>query len=131
MRRLKARFHVTGPFQEEVTYKKCWMDKELKSLQSEEVTEMKETFHVRFPQGHSIRVVGRDRLVALGLNIRPRVVDMDTGDVVDIGGNPFDFDDPKGDPLRDAAVDVVEGPDDDLDTLGASPRSRKKSNATL
>jgi len=89
-RNLKARYHVTGPKREMVTYEKCTMNED-KNLVRETVTEEKDCYHVRFPQGHSIRVTSYDRLKELGYHIRPRMVDMDTGDVVDLGGDPYDF----------------------------------------
>lgn len=45
---------------------------------------------VYFPQGHSIRVE-RDELVRLKYHLKPRLVDMETGDVIDRGGDPYDF----------------------------------------
>jgi hypothetical protein len=50
-----------------------------------------ECYYVFFPHGHSIRVTSYDKLVELGYHIKPRIVDMDTGDVVDVGGDPYDF----------------------------------------
>lgn len=114
---LKARYHVRGPFTEDVTYKKCYMD-DTKSMQHEMVTEPKEVFHVSFPQGHSIRVVGRKELVRLGLHIKPRIVDMATGDVVDVGGDPYDF---GNDPFRDEDMVLVE------DEEGKTPKPRGAS----
>lgn len=100
---LKAAYKVRGPFTEPVTYNKCWMDKETKSLQQEEVTEDKEVYYVHFPMGHSIRV-GFVELKRLGYHIKPRVVDMETGDVVDAGGDPYEF---GNDPLRDESIALV------------------------
>ena len=103
-RRIKAAYHSTGPHREMVTYTKCTIDKETKSLQQEEVTEEKEVYHVRFPGGHSIRV-GKKELVRLGFHIKPRMIDLDTGDVVDVGGDPYDFGD---DPYRDENIALIE-----------------------
>lgn len=89
-RNIKARYHVTGPRKELVTYVKCWMNED-KNLERETVTEEMDCYTVRFPQGHSIRVTSYDKLKELGFHIKPRMVDMDTGDVVDIGGDPYDF----------------------------------------
>jgi len=103
-RRIKAAYHTTGPFKEMVTYMKCSMSKDTKSLMQEEVSEEKETYHVRFPMGHSIRV-GKKELVRLGFHIKPRMIDLDSGDVVDIGGDPYDF---GSDPYRDADIALIE-----------------------
>lgn len=89
-RNLKARYHVRGPTKEPVTYVKCTID-ENKNVKMQEVTEEMDCYRVMFPQGHSIRVTSFERLKELGYHIKPRLVDMDTGDVVDVGGDPYDF----------------------------------------
>jgi hypothetical protein len=61
------------------------------ALQQEQAKEEMECYYVFFPHGHSIRVTSYDKLEELGYHIKPRIVDMDTGDVVDIGGDPYDF----------------------------------------
>lgn len=91
MAKIRARYAVKGPKKEMVTFTRAFMDPETKSLQQEEVTEERETFTVMFPQGHSIRVTSRERLAELGYDKKPRMVDMETGDVIDIGGDPYDF----------------------------------------
>lgn len=90
-RNLKARYMTKGPRLEQVTYMKCWMDEETKSLQMEEVTEEKKCWMVFFPNGHSIRLTDFNELKRMGYHLKPRIVDMDTGDVVDVGGDPYDF----------------------------------------
>ena len=110
-RRIKARYKTTGPHKEMVTYQKCWMDEELKSLQQETVTEELETYMVYFPQGHSIRILGRKALEASGFHLKPRMVDMETGDVVDVGGDPYDF----------AEADIMIR-DDDIEQLGSAKK---------
>lgn len=92
--RIRARYMTKALGKVPVTYTKCAINPETKSLEQEEVTEEFECFMVHFPQGHSIRVVGREKLEELGYDKKPRMVDMNTGDVVDIGGDPFDFGDP-------------------------------------
>lgn len=114
---LKAAYKVRGPFTEPVTYNKCTMDKETKSLQQEVVTEDKEVFFVHFPMGHSIRV-GFAELKRLGYHIKPRVVDMETGDIVDAGGDPYDF---GNDPMRDVDVNLLA--DKDTTPKAAKPKS--------
>lgn len=122
---LKARYHVRGPFIEPVTYKKCSMDPVLKSLVSEEVTEDLECFHVRFPQGHSLRVVGRERLVELKLHLKPRIVDMATGDVVEVGGDPYEF---GNDPFRDEEMFLVEDDDTTVDPFANERKAKRVSS---
>lgn len=97
-RKLRARYKVVGPRKEKVTYTKAVMVKDelqpenkVHSMELQQVTEEMDTYMVYFPQGHSIRVTSYDKLKALGYHIKPRVVDMETGDVVDIGGDPYDF----------------------------------------
>jgi hypothetical protein len=61
---------------------------------------------VYFPQGHSIRVTSFDALKELGFHLKPRMVDMETGDVIDIGGDPYDFaNNPQGD---DMTLNILE-----------------------
>jgi hypothetical protein len=117
-RRLKARYMVKGPIREAVTFNKCHMDEKTKSLIQKEVTEEKECFYVLFPNGHSIRLTSREKLKELGFDKKPRIVDMDTGDVVEVGGDPYDFGD---NPLRDLDVALT-------DDLGDG---KKKPSKTL
>jgi hypothetical protein len=91
--KIRARYMTKALGMKNVTYTKCSIDPETKSLIQEEVTEPFECFMVYFPQGHSIRIVGRDKLVESGYDKKPRMVDMNTGDIVDIGGDEYDFDD--------------------------------------
>jgi len=91
MARIRARYAVKGPRKEMVTYQKCWMDPEEKSLQQETVTEERDCYMIYFPQGHSIRVTSFEQLKSMGYHLKPRMVDMETGDVIDIGGDPYDF----------------------------------------
>ena len=98
MARIRARYAVKGPRKEDVTFQKCTIDPETKSLQQEEVTEKRDCYMVYFPQGHSIRVTSFEKLKEMGFHLKPRMVDMETGDVIDIGGDPYDFaNNPQGD----------------------------------
>jgi len=67
------------------------MDEDTKSLQQEVRTEERDCYMVYFPQGHSIRVTSFEALKEMGYHLKPRMVDMETGDVIDIGGDPYDF----------------------------------------
>lgn len=93
MATLKAKYKTVGPKKEKVTYQKYAMVESngKKMLQAEEVTEEKDCYYVYFPQGHSIRITDKAELVRMGYHLKPRVVDMETGDVVDRGGDPYDF----------------------------------------
>lgn len=90
VRNVKAKYRVVGPKRVTVMVNKASMDKETLSLQQEPVEETKDMYMVYFPQGHSIRVE-RDELVRLKYHLKPRLVDMETGDVIDRGGDPYDF----------------------------------------
>lgn len=93
-RNLKARYQVRGPKKVTVYTNQarmvCEKGSDVPSMQTEQVGVEKEMFMVYFPQGHSIRV-DKPELVRMGYHLRPRLVDMDTGEVVDAGGDPYDF----------------------------------------
>ena len=98
MPQIRARYAVKGPRKEKVTFNHCWMDDETKSLQQEVRTEERECYMVYFPQGHSIRVTSFEELKRMGFDKKPRMVDMETGDLIDAGGDPYDFaNNPQGD----------------------------------
>jgi len=106
MPKIRARYAVRGPRKEPVTYNKCWMDKETNSLQQEVVTEDRDCYMVYFPQGHSIRVTSFEELKRMGYHLKPRMVDMETGDLIDAGGDPYDFaNNPQGDATDIAIIE--------------------------
>jgi len=117
MPKIKARYRVTGPRKENVTYNKCHIDK-TGSLQQEEVTEQMDCYMVSFPMGHSIRVTSFELLKQLGFHVKPRMVDMETGDVIDAGGDPYDFSD-----ATTNAEEIV------LDEDDLTPGSAKRAKA--
>lgn len=94
-RNIKARYHTRYLGEQDVSYRKCSMVKgegsETPNLEIEDVTEKLPCWLVSFPQGHSIRVTSKKELERMGYHLRPRMVDMETGDVVNIGGDPYDF----------------------------------------
>lgn len=94
-RNIKARYHTRYLGKQPVSYRKCSMVKgegaESPSLEIEDVTEEKDCWLISFPQGHSIRLTSQKELERMGYHLRPRMVDMETGDVVNIGGDPYDF----------------------------------------
>lgn len=107
--KLRARYKTVGPKKVLVQVNKAHIDPETKSLQQKKVVEEKEMYMVYFPQGHSIRV-DRQELVRLGYHIKPRLVDMESGDVVDLGGAEYDLDD-----TGDADVELFEERDPEVD----------------
>lgn len=125
-RNLKARYQTVGPRTENVTYTECYID-ENGALQQKKVTKEMETFMVYFPHGHSIRVTSRERLVELGYHVKPRLVDMETGDIVDLGGDPYDFAKDFADIGNDESIVLAE--DSELESSG-SKQSKSRQAAT-
>ena len=93
-RRIKAKYRTMKPQKVKVLVMKAKMEKQegTDSYSMELIPEVveKEMFTVFFPQGHSIRVE-RPELIRMGLHRRPRLVDMEAGETVDFGGDPYDF----------------------------------------
>jgi len=102
--KLRAKYRTVGPKKVVQKYTHCYMDKETNSLQQEEREREVDMFMVYFPQGHSIRV-DKENLVRLGYHIKPRLVDMNTGDVVDMGGDLYEFGDTSADDSEDHETD--------------------------
>jgi hypothetical protein len=92
-----------------VKYNKCSHDKEI-GLIVEPIEEEKLCWRVYFPQGHSIRITEKKELERLGYHIKPRIIDMVTGDVLDTGGDLYDFNNPQDD---DSIVLLPDDDDDD------------------
>lgn len=88
--KIRARYAVKGPKKENVTYTKARID-ENGALQMDPVTEEMDCYMIYFPHGHSIRVTSYEKLKELGYHVKPRMIDMNTGDILDIGGDPYDF----------------------------------------
>ena len=112
MARIRARYAVKGPRKEKVTFNHCWMDEDTKSLQQEVRTEERDCYMVYFPQGHSIRVTSFEQLKEMGYHLKPRMVDMETGDVVDVGGDPYDF---TNNPQGETDIDIALLDDNDVE----------------
>jgi hypothetical protein len=121
MAKIRARYAVKGPKKEKVTYTKCSMNPETKSLEQQSVTEEMDCYWVMFPQGHSIRVTSFEKLKELGFHVKPRMVDMDTGDLIDVGGDPYDF----GNNIQDNG-DVVLMDDEDEPIVVNSKSGKNK-----
>lgn len=90
MPKIRARYKVVGPKQVTRIVTKATIDKETKSMNTAQVEVTEPMWMVFFPQGHSIRVNEKE-LRAQKLNIKPRLVDMDTGDILETGGDPYDL----------------------------------------
>lgn len=126
-RKVKAKYRTVGPKTERVVRTMAVMD-ENKSMQQKRVAKEEEVFYVYFPQGHSIRI-NRAELIRMGYHLKPKLIDMETGDVVDIGGDPYDFVSdadligPNGEELEI----VLEGDNEDEidEELGSSKRQAK------
>lgn len=115
MAKIRARYAVKGPKKEMVTYTAASMNKDTNSLELETKTEERDCYMVMFPQGHSIRVTSFDELKRMGYHLKPRMIDMETGDVIDAGGDAYDF--------ANNVQDIVVVEDEDE----APARSRKSS----
>lgn len=116
--KLRAKYKVTGPHKVKVTITKASMDDTGSMVTKEEVVE-DNRYMVYFPQGHSIRI-DRDELVRLGYNKKPRIVDMETGDVLQHGGDPYDFEN-----IEDVEVHLDNDMGDDRDIVEAIQSSKK------
>jgi len=102
-RKVKAPYQTIGPRKEQVTYTKAsyrHVDPKDKTserkLFQEQVTEEMDTYLVKFAMGHSTRFCGArglEELKRMGYDKKPRLIDLETGDVVDIGGDPYDLSD--------------------------------------
>lgn len=102
-RKVKAPYQTIGPRKESVTFQKCSYQpvdpkdpKGARKLVVENVSEVMDTYLVRFAMGHSTRFCGPAGLAEMqrmGYDKKPRLIDLETGDVVDIGGDPYDLTD--------------------------------------
>lgn len=94
-RNIKARYQTKYLGKQKVKMNKSAMVKDpdtgVPHLEQNEVVEERDCWMVYFPQGHSIRIIDKRELERQGFNLKPRMVDMDTGDLVDAGGDPYDF----------------------------------------
>jgi hypothetical protein len=92
-RKLRARYKTVGPKLVTKHYTKCHMD-ETKSMVQEPATKQVKMWMVYLPQGHSVRLEEKE-LKRMGYHLKPRIVDMLTGDVIEMGGDPYDFGEPE------------------------------------
>lgn len=73
-------------------------------LLQEPVTEEQPAWLLQCAMGHQTRFVGERgwaEIVRMGYDKKPRLIDLETGDVVDIGGDPYDLDGPELAPTKD------------------------------
>ena len=113
--KVRARYKVVGPKVVKRMKNFSFMDKS-GSLQQELREVEEKTWMVYFPMGHSIRVNERE-LRRHNFHLKPRLVDMNTGDILDLGGDEYDLEQN----IEDRDIELV--PDDEL--LGNNPASQK------
>lgn len=121
---VKARYRTKPLGKITVVENRASIDPETKSLQQETVRVEKEMFMVYFPKGHSIRIE-KSELVRMGYHKRPKLVDMETGETVDLGGDPYDFMNMEADE-QETDFEVVLKDEDDLVIEDDEPKSRRK-----
>lgn len=119
----KARYQVVGPKEEVVNYNEYYID-DNGALQSKPKSEKMKCWMVYFPHGHSIRVTSWERLVELGYHIKPRIVDMDTGDIVELGGDPYDFASDHG---YQPDADIILAEDGELEEAPVGQSTKRKT----
>lgn len=119
--KVRARYKVVGPKLVKHTVKNYYMD-EQKSLQFEEKEVSEKMWMVYFPQGHSIRV-NEANLRLNGFHLKPRLVDMTTGDVLEFGGDEYDLETD----IPDRELDLVEDPEI---LEGKNPASQKDAKVS-
>lgn len=120
-RKIRARYATKFLGKQKVHYTKCSIDPDTKSLQQEPAVKECDCWMVFFPNGHSIRVTDFAELKRMGFDKKPRMVDMDTGDIVDFGGDPYDF----ANNPHDLSETVVE----DFEEEEEKPPKKTKENA--
>lgn len=103
--KVRARYKVVGPKLVKRTLNFSRMEGGNLIQEPKEVEE--KMWMVFFPQGHSIRV-NEKNLRLHGFHLKPRLVDMNTGDVLDFGGDEYDL----AQDIPDRDVELVE--DDEI-----------------
>lgn len=123
--KIRARYKVVGPqmVTREVTVYN--FDKETGKNSAEVKSITEPMWMVYFPQGHSIRVNEKE-LRHHNLHLRPRLVDMNTGDVIDAGGDEFDL----GQPILDRDLELSDSMPMGPITLSEEPGSKSSKKVT-
>ena len=127
-RRVKARYRTKALGKIKVIENRASIDKDTKSLQQSRIEVEKDLYMVYFPHGHSIRIT-KDEVVRMGYHLKPKLVDMDTGETVDLGGDIYDFMgmDDAPDPLDDFAVELKDDDDLVIDEVSDTEKTRRKA----
>lgn len=118
--KIRARYKVVGPKMVTRTKKIAFMD-ESKSLQYRDQEVNEKVWMVYFPQGHSTQM-DEANLRLNNLHLKPKLVDMETGDVLETGGDAYDLEQP----IADRDLELVE--DDEL--LGTVSQKKQAIKAT-
>lgn len=113
--KVRARYKVVGPKVVKRMKTIHFMD-DSGSLQSREEEAEEKMWMVYFPQGHSIRV-DEANLRLNKFHLKPRLIDMETGDVLDLGGDEYNL----SEEIFDRDLELVE----DEELLGNDPASQK------
>lgn len=115
--KVRARYKVVGPQLVKRVKPISYMDKS-GSLQYEDKEVEEKLWMVYFPQGHSIRVNEKE-LRRQRFHLKPRLVDMNTGDVLDLGGDEYDL----SQDIEDRDIELVE--DEEILNGPKNPASQK------
>lgn len=124
MPKIRARYQVVGPQKVKRQVVKVSYNSETKIRELKVVEVEEDMWMVYFPQGHSIRV-NKAGLIEHKFNLKPRLVDLETGDIIDTGGDPFDLTQPI------ERFDVELGEDDiSLPMIEVNPNSNADNSAS-
>lgn len=124
MPKIRARYKVVGPKMVTRTVTKATIDKETKSMNTSQVEITEKMWMVFFPQGHSTRMNEKE-LRFHNLHIKPRLVDMETGDILETGGDPYDLSEDIAD--RDIVLlDELELPSNVADNSASKRKQTEK-----
>jgi hypothetical protein len=91
MSKIRARYKVVGPKDVTRIVTKAFIDPNTKAMNTKRVEVTEPMWTVFFPQGHSIRV-NQAELRYHNLHRKPRLQDLATGDIIDVGGDEYDLD---------------------------------------
>ena len=89
--KIRARYKVVGPKTVTRQVTKASIDPVTKAMTTQVVDVTEPMWTVFFPQGHSTRMNEKE-LRYHNLHIAPRLQDLATGDILDVGGQEYDLD---------------------------------------
>jgi hypothetical protein len=123
--KIRARYKVVGPKTVTRIVTKAYIDPVSKAMNTKRTEVTEPMWTVFFPQGHSTRMNEKE-LRYHNLHRKPRLQDLATGDIIDMGGDEYDLD--KAIEDFDA---VLEHDDDDLlpsndETENSASKSKQK-----